>query len=84
MNPGHRIDYKALRKVNPETARLAVLEYLKSNGGNISHAARGAKLTKLTKGSGPHKHKCESCLFCVRLYCQPSDVSPRVTRSQGL
>ena len=40
MNPGHRIDYKVLRKVNPEAARLAVLEYLKSNGGNISHAAR--------------------------------------------
>ena len=40
MNPGHRIDYKALRKVNPEAARLAVLEYLKTNGGNISDAAR--------------------------------------------
>ena len=40
MNPGHHIDYKALRWVNPETARLAVLEYLKTNGGNISDAAR--------------------------------------------
>jgi len=40
MNPGHRIDYKALRKVSPETARLAVLEYLKTSGGNIAHAAR--------------------------------------------
>jgi transposase len=40
MNPGRRIDYKTLRKVNPETARLAVLEYLKTNGGNISDAAR--------------------------------------------
>ena len=40
MNPGHRIDYKVLRQVNPEAARLAVLEYLKSNGGNISHTAR--------------------------------------------
>ena len=47
MNSGHRsrlyrgrIDYKQLRKVNPETARLAVLEYLKSNRHNISDAAR--------------------------------------------
>jgi transposase len=40
MNPGHRIDYKALRDVNPEAARLTVLEYLKTNGHNISDAAR--------------------------------------------
>jgi transposase len=40
MNLGHRIDYKALRQVNPEAARLAVLEYLRTNGGNISDAAR--------------------------------------------
>jgi transposase len=40
MNPGHRIDYKALRNVNPEAARLAVLEYLKTNEHNISDAAR--------------------------------------------
>lgn len=40
MKPGPRIDYKALRKVNAETARLAVLEYLKTNGRNISDAAR--------------------------------------------
>ena len=40
MNPGRRIEYKALRKVSPETARLAVLEYLKTNRGNISDAAR--------------------------------------------
>jgi transposase len=40
MNPGRRIDYKALRDVNPEAARLAVLEYLKTNGHNISDAAR--------------------------------------------
>jgi transposase len=40
MSPGRRIDYKALRQVNPEAARLAVLEYLKTNGGNISDAAR--------------------------------------------
>ncbi len=40
MKPGPRIDYKALRRVNAETARLAVLEYLKTNGRNISDAAR--------------------------------------------
>ncbi len=28
MNPGHHIDYKQLRKVNPKAARLAVLSYL--------------------------------------------------------
>ena len=33
MNPGHRINYKALRKIYPEAARMAVLQYLKSNGG---------------------------------------------------
>ena len=42
MRTGHhthlfegRIDYKELRKINPETARTAVLEYLKTNP-NIS------------------------------------------------
>jgi len=44
---GHRITLKAekindqvLRKINPEAARLAVIEYLKTNKGNISEAAR--------------------------------------------
>jgi transposase InsO family protein len=40
MNPGTRIDYKTLRKINPETARQAVLEYLESNGGIVAEAAR--------------------------------------------
>jgi transposase len=40
LKPGHHIDYKSLRKVNHEAARIAVLEYLKSNGGNISEASR--------------------------------------------
>ena len=31
-----KIDYKQLTKVNPEAARLAVLEYLGTNGNNIS------------------------------------------------
>ena len=33
------IPYKELRKVNPEAARLAVIQYLKTNGGSISDAA---------------------------------------------
>lgn len=55
MKTGHRtnqsigqINYKALRKINPEAARLAVIEYLKTNKGNISDAARvfGIQRTK--------------------------------------
>ena len=40
MNRGTRIDYKALREINPEAARQAVLEYLESNGGMVADAAR--------------------------------------------
>lgn len=40
MNLGPRIDYKGLRRVNPEAARMAVIEYLKTNGGNIADTAR--------------------------------------------
>ena len=43
MKTGHRttlkagkINYKVLRKINPEAARLAVIEYLYTNKGNIS------------------------------------------------
>ena len=35
-----KINYQVLRKINPEAARLAVIEYLKTNKGNISEAAR--------------------------------------------
>ena len=40
MNHGTRIDYKSLRKINPEAARQAGLEYLDSNGRNVTDAAR--------------------------------------------
>ena len=40
MKPGLLIDYKELRKVNPETARMAVLEYLKTNSHTIAETAR--------------------------------------------
>ena len=40
MSPGARIDYKTLRQINPEAARKAVLEYLKTNGGNKADAAK--------------------------------------------
>lgn len=34
-----KIDYKLLRSIDPVAGRTAVLEYLKTNGGNISAAA---------------------------------------------
>ncbi|MEW6663650.1 MAG: helix-turn-helix domain-containing protein [Thermodesulfobacteriota bacterium] len=34
-----RTDYKKLRKINPEAARRAVLDYLETNNQNISDAA---------------------------------------------
>lgn len=35
-----KINDQVLRKINAEAARLAVIEYLKTNKGNISEAAR--------------------------------------------
>ena len=35
-----KINYHVLRRINPEAARLAVMEYLSTNKGNISEAAR--------------------------------------------
>ncbi len=32
MKPGPHIDYKQLRRINPEAARHAVIGYLKGNG----------------------------------------------------
>ena len=46
MGPGPRIEYRALREVNAETARLAVVKYLEANGGNKSDAARVFGITR--------------------------------------
>ena len=35
-----KIDYKKLRQTSPETARMAVIEYLSSNGGKVSECSR--------------------------------------------
>ena len=40
MQPGVRIDYKALKRIKPEAARRAVLEYLASSGHKITATAR--------------------------------------------
>jgi hypothetical protein len=40
VKPGDRIDCRAVRKVDAEAALLAVVEYLNTNGGSISDAAR--------------------------------------------
>jgi len=40
MKTGILISYKELRKINPEAARLAVLEYLRANELNISETAK--------------------------------------------
>jgi transposase len=37
--PAPRIDYNALRRINPEAARRAVLDYLASTGGRVSATA---------------------------------------------
>ena len=46
MQPGARIDYKSLRKINPEAARQAVLAYLESSGHNITETARVFGITR--------------------------------------
>ena len=48
MPTGVRIDYKALRTVNAEAARLAVLEYLDSCGHHVAETARTFGLTRAT------------------------------------
>ena len=40
MNPGHHIDYKQLRRIDPQAARMAVLNYHESAAGNVSRTAK--------------------------------------------
>jgi len=46
LNPGHHIDYKQLRNINPQAARQAVLDYLQSTGGNISRTAKAFSINR--------------------------------------
>ena len=46
MKTGALIDYKSLRRVNPEAARMAVLEYLESCQHNVSATARAFGITR--------------------------------------
>lgn len=43
-----QINYKNLKKINPEAARTAVLEYLLSNRGNITKTAETFGIQRLT------------------------------------
>ena len=40
------IDYKRLRRINPQAARQAVLEYLASVNGNVAATARAFSITR--------------------------------------
>jgi transposase len=46
MQPGARIDYMTLRRINPEAARCAVLEYLAGCGHNVTETARTFGITR--------------------------------------
>src|SRR3972149_1767611 len=46
MQPGARIDYKTLRRINAEAARCAVLEYLAACGHNVTETARTFGITR--------------------------------------
>lgn len=40
------MDYKSLRKINPEAARMAVVQYLSSNQNNVYRAAKFFSVTR--------------------------------------
>lgn len=42
------LDYKKLKQISVQAARVAVLEYLSSNGGNVSECARTFGIQRLT------------------------------------
>jgi len=46
MLPGVHIDYKTLRRINPQATRRAVLDYLASCGHNIAATARVFGITR--------------------------------------
>ena len=48
MQVGVRIDYKVLRRIKPEAARRAVLEYLSSCNHNVAQTARAFGVTRAT------------------------------------
>ena len=50
MSHGTSIDYKTLRRINPETARRP-LEYLEINGGTVGDVARMVAMIRRTGGS---------------------------------
>jgi hypothetical protein len=54
MKTGAHIDYKQLRAIDPETARKAVLEHLKTNGGNVSDCAGVFGINRPVISRRPH------------------------------
>lgn len=42
------INYKKLRKISAEAARTAIIDYLTSNGGNITNCAKAFGIQRLT------------------------------------
>ena len=48
MITGIHLDYKELRGISPHAARRAILQILKSTGGNVAEAARLLHTTRKT------------------------------------
>ena len=46
MQPRALVDYKVLRRINPQAARCAVLEYLTACGRNVAETARTVGITR--------------------------------------
>jgi len=94
MKTGHRttlkagkINYKVLRRINPEAARLAVIEYLSTNKGNISEAARvfGIQRTVVydilkKKEEGDLRDRSRALLHCP--YKTPTKIEDKVVEDK--
>src|SRR3972149_5109486 len=79
MPTGVRIDYKALRTVNAEAARLAVLEYLDSCGHHVAETARTFGLTRATVYAFERKRREGDLADCSRApHHRPRQTSPPV------